>query len=119
MFLYNFVKKHHITKRIFVSYFVGFSVILYFVFCTIFGPKGLVEYFSLRDTIGGRQAIKKELSSQAKAKQDKVDGMNINSLDIDLLDEQARRNLGYSGKNEVLLYQDKEASSESSLDTDN
>ena len=35
-----------------------------------------------------------------------VDGMNTNSLDVDLLDEQARKNLGYVGKNEVVIYQD-------------
>ena len=39
-----------------------------------------------------------------------VDGMNSNSLDVDLLDEQARRVLGYAGKNEVVIYQDQKSS---------
>ena len=33
-----------------------------------------------------------------------VDAMNSDSLDIDLLDEQARKNLGFAGKNEVVIY---------------
>jgi cell division protein FtsB len=110
MFLYNFVKKHNVSKRIFISYFVGFSIILYFVFCTIFGQKGLVEYFSLKFKISEREIVKKELLSKMRVKQNKVDSMNLNSLDIDLLDEQARKVLGYSGKNEVVVYQDKKSS---------
>jgi len=34
-----------------------------------------------------------------------VEGMNVESLDLDLLDEEARRALGYSNKNEVVIYQ--------------
>jgi cell division protein FtsB len=110
MFLYDFVKKNHITKRIFITYFTGFAVIFYFLFCTLTGPKGLIEYFSLKNEIAGREALKKELSSKAKSQQNKVDGMSLNSLDIDLVDEQARKVLGYSGKNEVVIYQEKDSS---------
>ena len=110
MFLYNFVKKHSITKRLFVSYVTAICVVIYFIFCTIFGSKGLMEYFFLKNKIAGREAVKKELSSKMQAKQNKVDGMNLNSLDIDLLDEQARKVLGYAGKNEVVVYQDKKTS---------
>lgn len=110
MFLYSFVKKHNITKRLFISYFTGFMVIGYFLVITVFGSKGLTEYFSLKSKIEQRQTVKKDLSVKAKATQNKVDGMNLNSLDIDLLDEQARRTLGYAGKNEVVIHQEKKPS---------
>lgn len=107
MFLYDFVRKHNITKSLFVGYFIGFAVILYFVFCTIFGSKGWFEYRTLKSQIINKESIKQDLLSKMQVKQNMVEGMNLNSLDVDLLDEEARRVLGYAGKNEVIVYQDK------------
>ena len=104
MFLYNFVKKHNITKQVFIGYFIGLSVIFYFTFCIIFGSKGLLEFNVLSQKISNKESIKQDLLSKAQVKQNMVDGMNLNSLDIDLLDEEARKVLGYAGKNEVVVY---------------
>lgn len=105
-FLYNFVKDHNISKPLFIGYCIAFSLILYFLTFTIFNQKGLVEFFSLKKKIAGREAVKQELYNKMEAKKNMVDGMNINSLDVDLLDEQSRKVLGYVGKNEVVIYQD-------------
>lgn len=110
MFLYNFVKKHNITKPVFVGYFIGFSAVFYFVFCTIFGPKGLLEHNTLKNQVANKESIKQDLITKMQVKQNMVEGMNLNSLDIDLLDEQARKVLGYAGKNEVIVYNDKKIS---------
>lgn len=71
-----------------------------------FGQKGLVKYYSLKNEIQNQEISKKELESQIDYKKIKVEGMNPSSLDLDLLDEEARKNLGYSSKNEVIIYQD-------------
>ncbi len=105
--LYNFVKKNNITKPLFVSYCIIISTITYFLLFTIFGQKGLIEYFTLKKQVENKDIIKEELYSKMKAKKNMVDGMDLNALDIDLLDEQARKVLGYVGKNEVVIYQDK------------
>ncbi len=110
MFLYNFVRKHNITKPVFVGYFIGFAVISYFTFCTIFGSKGLLEYRVLQQQIANKESIKQDLITKMQVKKNMVEGMNLNSLDIDLLDEQARKVLGYAGKNEVIVYQEKKSS---------
>jgi len=110
MLLYNFVKKHNITKSVFVGYFIGFAAILYFMFCTIFGSKGLLEYNVLHRQIANKESIKQDMIAKMQVKKNMVEGMNLNSLDIDLLDEQARKVLGYAGKNEVIVYQDKRSS---------
>lgn len=106
MNLYNFVKKHNVTKLLFVSYFSCFCVITYFFFCTIFGSKGLIEYFSLKNKVAGRDLEKNELMSKIQTKENMVHSMSLESLDLDLLDEQARQVLGYAGKNEIILYQE-------------
>lgn len=104
--LYNFVKKHNITKLVFVSYFVAIVVILYFITTAIFAQKGLLELFSLKNQIDNKEITKQDLSNKMNIKKTMVDGMNLDSLDVDLLDEQARKALGYVGKNEVVIYQE-------------
>ena len=68
-----------------------------------FGQKGLVEFFSLKKQIENKEIAKQGLAAKMQAKKNMVDGMNTDSLDIDLLDEQARKTLGYTGKNEVVI----------------
>lgn len=60
----------------------------------------------LQDQIANRDLIKKELVNEIKNKKIKVDGMRSQSLDLDLLDEQARKKLNYSGKSELIIFDD-------------
>lgn len=105
--IYNFVKNHNITKPLFIGYFIAIFAIFYFTFFTFFGDKGLIEYFALKKQIENKEITKEELATKMQAKKNMVDGMNSEALDVDLLDEQARKVLGYAGKNEVIIYQDK------------
>lgn len=105
MTIYDFVKKHNISKVVFVSYFAFFAIIIYFLFCCFFGQKGLFAYFSLQQKIANQDLVKQELANKMQVKKNMVEGMNVESLDLDLLDEEARRALGYSNKNEVVIYQ--------------
>ena len=105
-FFYHFVKKHQISKALFISYFVAFSIIFYFGFFIIFGDKGLIKLANLSKQIQNKEVAKQEIFAKMQAKKNMVDGMNLNSLDLDLLDEQARKVLGYAGKNEVVIYRD-------------
>ncbi len=74
--------------------------------CIIFGQKGLIKYFSLQQKIFDQSLTKQELINEINLKKTKVEGMNSESLDLDLLDEEARKNLGYSSKNEIIIYQE-------------
>jgi cell division protein FtsB len=103
-FLYDFVKKNNISKPIFIAYFTALVIISYFFIFTIFGEKGLVKFFALRGQIENKEITKQELSSKLQAKKNLVDGMSPDSLDLDLVDEQSRKVLGYVGKNEVVIY---------------
>jgi cell division protein FtsB len=108
MKIYDFVKKHNISKVVFVSYFAFFAIIIYFLSCFFFGQKGIFAYFSLQQKIANHDLVKQELSNKMQVKKNMVEGMNVESLDLDLLDEEARRALGYSNKNEVVVYQNSE-----------
>lgn len=107
-FLYNFVRKYHIKKSSFIGYSITFSVIFYFLFFAFFGDKGLFTFFSLKKEVSNIGITKQELLNKMQNRKNMVDKMSSNSLDLDLLDEQSRKVLGYAGKNEVVIYQDKE-----------
>ncbi|MBU6141043.1 MAG: septum formation initiator family protein [Proteobacteria bacterium] len=103
-FLYNFVKKNQIGKHTFICYFTALVIIFYFLISTIFGEKGLIKFFVLKNKIETREITKQELSNKMRAKKNLVEGMSSESLDLDLVDEQSRKVLGYVGKNEVVIY---------------
>jgi len=106
-FLYNFVKNYNINKAQFIFYFIGIALIIYFLLTTIFGDKGLFFYRSLKAQVQNKEFVKRDLINKMRLKKSMVEGMNLDSLDLDLVDEQSRKVLGYVGKSEVVIYQDK------------
>ena len=113
-FLYNFVKENNIKKPQFICYFIALALIIYFIIVTIFGEKGLFFYKSLKSQVQNKEFVKKELIGKMRTKKSMVDGMNLESLDLDLVDEQSRKVLGYVGKSEVVIYQDKNTNDDES-----
>lgn len=104
--LSNLIQKFGITKNIFLTTFITLALLIYFLFYTIFGSKGIVSYFALKNELQNKELIKNELQNKLQNKQNLVDGMSLKSLDIDLLDEQARKNLGYASKGELVIYEE-------------
>lgn len=107
-FLYNFVTENNISKAQFIFYFIGIALIIYFFLTTIFGDKGLFFYQSLKTQIQNKEFVKRDLINKMHTRKSMVEGMDLESLDLDLVDEQSRKVLGYVGKSEVVIYQDKE-----------
>jgi len=79
-------------------------ILFYLGFHTVSGERGV---FALLRENRKLEALKTELA-EAKSKREmlekKVQKLGNNNLDLDLLDEQARRVLGSLGKNEVVLF---------------
>lgn len=105
MYIYRLVKKYRISKTLFITYFTFLALIIYFTIKLFFGQKGIVEMMNLKGQIANQDLTKKELINDIKNKQLRVDSMKAESLDLDLLDEQARKNLGYSKKGEIVVYE--------------
>lgn len=106
--MHDLVKKLGITKQIFISILIASSIVLYFFYYTIFGQKGVVKYFQLKSELYKKELIENDLQNKMQSKQHMIDAMNLKSLDLDLLDEEARKNLGYAGKNEIVIYDEDE-----------
>lgn len=83
---------------------VGVLVLFYLGFHAISGERGVVAMFKETRRL---ELIKTELAKTVaeRASLDaKVRALSSDSLDLDLLDEQARRMLGLAGKNEVVYF---------------
>lgn len=104
--LHKLVNKFGITRHIFLTLVTTLTLLVYFAFYTIFGSKGVINYFTLNKELQKKELIKNDLYNKMQSKQSLVDGMSLKSLDIDLLDEQARKNLGYANKSEVVIYEE-------------
>jgi len=76
---------------------------MYFSYFAIFGNKGALNYFKIRQELNQKQETRLELETNLKAKQEKINKMQPESLDLDLLDEQTRKNLGHGKENEVVV----------------
>ena len=77
---------------------------IYFLLATFKGEYGLFKKYQLLAT---ENVLRVELSYQTERKhilQNKVNRMSISSLDLELLDEQARRVLGMIGEKELIFY---------------
>lgn len=103
--LYNFVKKNQISKSLFISYSIAVVLMIYFFFSSIFGEKGLIEFFALKNKSKIVEIQKNDLQNKIQNKKEMIKGMNLESLDLDLVDEQSRKVLGYVGKDEVVIYE--------------
>ena len=103
-YLYNLVDNYQISKRLFIFYFICFSLIIYFLATAFFGNKGFFAYKNVLHSFNDLELNKQTLQHNLQVKSKAVENMNLQSLDLDLVDEQSRKILGYINKNEVVLY---------------
>ena len=103
-YLYNLVDNYQISKSFFISYCICFGLIIYFLIIAFFGNKGFFAYKNVLYNFNDLQLTKQILQQNLQAKSKAVENMNLQSLDLDLVDEQSRKILGYINKNEIVLY---------------
>lgn len=98
------VRKYNISKTTYSFYFIFITLFFYFAYHIIFNKNGVVSYYKLKNQANLIHEKETSLLKLVNKKQTMVNSLNDNNLDIDLLDEQARKNLGYAGKNEIIIY---------------
>lgn len=105
--LYNFIKENKISRINFIFFCIAISMIIYFAVVSIFGEKGIIKYYLTDKEFKKIEQQKIDLENKINQKKEMIQGMNYESLDLDLVDEQSRKILGYVGKDEIVIYQDK------------
>lgn len=89
-----------------VGYIVSLSVIAliaYFSYSAIQGPSGLVSLFKYQAQESRLQEDLNALQLERQAAKNRTRRMSDRFLDLDLLDEQARKVLGYARGDETIL----------------
>ena len=77
-------------------------VFFYFAFHLITGERGLFAYVRLKGEIDEAKHKSEQIAMDKQNLGHRVVGMRAESLDLDLLEEVARKDLGYARKDEVV-----------------
>ncbi len=88
-----------LNKKQIVHYLL-IAVLLYFVFHLLYGNRGIVAYFRLNQKLDNSVKELDTLKAERLEIEHKVNSLKPESLDRDLLDEQARKGLGMAGEKE-------------------
>ncbi len=87
-----------------VPNFLMVLILVYFGFHVLTGQKGLFTYFQLKQELTAAQEELDEVKMQRLNLEHRVSLVKEKTLDQDMLDEQARRQLGYIGPNEQVIF---------------
>ena len=92
---------------LYLSFLITFFIFIYLLYFLINGQRGLLKYFYLNN-----QAIKYNqtlvnLKAENNYYIDRIKRLKPNTVDLDFLDEQARKKLGLIDKNEIVIILDK------------
>jgi cell division protein FtsB len=86
---------------------VVMALVLYFGYFAIYGNHGLVNWIRLNHEIGLKQTDLDRIKAERLALEHRVRMLRPESVDPDLLEEQARARLGLSEPDEVVILKDK------------
>ena len=91
---------------------VSFALIGYFGFYSIYGEHGLLTLVTLKSQLEVAQTERDAIRSEREKLARRVVRMRPDSLDPDLLDEEARSSLGYMAPGEITIFDRGAGSSE-------
>lgn len=80
------------------------SAVIYFTFHVLAGDRGLLELVSLNQKLVETQQELAQVTSQRESLEHQVYLLRPDSLDLDLLDERARSELGLADPNDIVLF---------------
>jgi len=78
-------------------------MITYFGYHAVHGTYGLIAWSDVADELVRLEAEHKDIVAERKALESHATYLRQDKLDPDLLDEQARRALGFVGENEIII----------------
>lgn len=82
---------------------VIFLLVIYFIYHSLTGDRGVLAYFRLEKDLQIKNVVLSDLLQQKKILEDKVKAMHPQSLDVDMLDELARKQLGMIAPDEKVI----------------
>lgn len=98
----NFVNYINNYKRLLINTILSLSLI-YFVFHSFYGNRGIIAYFTLSQKLQKSYSELESLRAERVELEHKVKLLRPESLDQDMLDQEARRVLGIASPKEQVF----------------
>ena len=92
---------------LYLSFLITFFISIYLVYFLINGQRGLLKYFYLTKQNQEYNLTLADLKVENKYFNDRIKRLQPNTVDLDFLDEQVRKKLGFIDKNEIVIILDK------------
>ena len=92
---------------LYFSFLITFFIFLYLVYFLVYGQRGLLQYFYLSEQNKEYNETLFQLTSENQYISNRIKKLQPNTLDLDFLDEQVRKKLGFIDKNEIVIILDK------------
>ena len=92
---------------LYLSFLITFFIFIYLVYFLINGQRGLLKYFYLTKQAEEYNYTLANLKATNNYYIDRIKRLQTNTVDLDYLDEQARKKLGLIDKNEIVIILDK------------
>ena len=92
---------------IYFSFLITFFIFLYLFYFLVYGQRGLLQYFYLSKQNQEYNETLAQLSSENQYMSNRIEKLQPNTVDLDFLDEQVRKKLGFIDKNEIVIILDK------------
>ena len=92
---------------LYLSFLITFFIFIYLVYFFLNGQRGLLKYFYLTKQAEEYNHTLANLKAENDYYLDRTKRLQLNTVDLDFLDEQARKNLGLIDKNEIIIILDK------------
>tara|TARA_Y100001970_G_scaffold275232_1_gene376164 strand:- start:22 stop:336 length:315 start_codon:yes stop_codon:yes gene_type:complete len=92
---------------LYLSFLITFFIFIYLVYFLINGQRGLLKYLFLTKQAQHYDKTLANLQNNNDYYLDRTKRLKPNTMDLDYLDEQARKKLGLIDKNEIVIILDK------------
>ena len=99
----TFKNKKVFSPRLLVFNSIIFLLIIYFTYHSFSGDRGLLAFINLKNNLIVQKQIMKDLIDERISLENTVRRLNPKTLDKDMLDEVARRELGLIGVDEQMI----------------
>ena len=99
----KFLAELRIRARHILGPSLGATLIVYVTYHALQGERGLIAFWQLHGQVAHAQHIYQGLSATKERLQNRVNLLNPNSLDADMLEERVRFMLGYSRSDETII----------------
>ena len=88
---------------IYFLFIISFFIIIYLFYFLINGERGVISYYKIKNQNISDKLILNELYFKNNKLLSEINKLQLNSIDLDFLDEKIRKNMGFVEKNELLI----------------